>query len=118
MRMVTHRAPCNLSYLRHTIMAGKTYSADEIAAKLSSFPGWSLGDDGQLHREFTFKNFAQAMLFANAVGHLADTADHHPDILIHGYKHVTLSLMSHDVAAITDRDWGLVAQIESLPRRE
>lgn len=94
----------------------KTYSKAEIEERLASHPHWHLGDDGQLQSEFVFKNFTLAMMFANAVGHLAETANHHPDLFIHNYKHVTLSLMSHDVGGITDRDFNLIAQIDALPK--
>ena len=57
------------------------------------------------------------MMFASAVGHLAETADHHPDIFIHSYKHVKLSMISHDKGGITDRDFKLIKQIEALPGR-
>lgn len=94
----------------------QTMSEAEIRARLAEHPGWSLGDDGQLHATFTFKNFAQTMLFVNAVGHLAEAADHHPDLFIYGYKNLDISLMSHDVKGITARDFRLIAQIGALPR--
>lgn len=95
----------------------KTYTPDEINAKLKDFPGWTLGDDGQLHKEFTFKNFLQALTFANAVGHLADTANHHPDVSIYSYKHLRLDLMDHEADGISDKDFALIEQIDELPRR-
>ncbi|HOA25760.1 MAG TPA: 4a-hydroxytetrahydrobiopterin dehydratase [Aggregatilineales bacterium] len=95
----------------------KVYERAEIEERLRSYPGWALGEDGQLHRELTFNNFAQAMLYASAVGHLAESADHHPDLFIHGYKHLRISLMTHSEKGITDRDFALIEQIEALPRR-
>ncbi len=91
------------------------YTKDETWEKLAAHPGWRLEDDGQLHADFTFEDFAHALMFVGAVGHLAETANHHPDILIYSYKHVRLSMMSHDVEGITDRDFDLIAQIETLP---
>jgi 4a-hydroxytetrahydrobiopterin dehydratase len=93
------------------------YTTEQIAEKLTAFPGWSPGEDGQLHKEFVFKNFAQAMLFAAAVGHLAEAADHHPDLFIHGYRHVAISLMTHSEGSITQKDFDLIARIEALPQR-
>lgn len=95
-----------------------TYDPAVVKQKLAAYPNWSLGEDGQLHAEFVFKNFGQAMLFATAVGHLAESFNHHPDLFIHSYKHVKLSLMSHDVQAITDRDFRLIEAIAALPQRE
>jgi 4a-hydroxytetrahydrobiopterin dehydratase len=92
----------------------KPFTESEIAGKLSAHPGWALNEEGRLTRKYTFENFTQAMLFANAVGHLAERADHHPDLNIHNYKHVTISLMSHDAGGITGRDFDLIGKIDAL----
>jgi 4a-hydroxytetrahydrobiopterin dehydratase len=91
------------------------YNKTQIEEKLAGFPDWQLGDDGQLHAEYMFKNFSRAMLFANAVGLLAEHADHHPDLFIHDYRHVRISVMTHSQNGITDRDFDLIAQIDALP---
>jgi 4a-hydroxytetrahydrobiopterin dehydratase len=94
----------------------KTYTSAEVTDQLKDHPGWTLGSDGQLHADFTFKNFMQVMLFTNAVAHLAQVMDHHPDLFIHGYKHLSISLMTHSEGGITENDFRLVAQIDTLPR--
>ncbi len=94
----------------------KTYTPEDITRRLREHPNWRLGDDGQLHADFAFGNFMQTMLFVNAVAHLAQTADHHPDLFVHGYNKLTLSLMTHSAGGITDRDFALIAQIDALPR--
>jgi 4a-hydroxytetrahydrobiopterin dehydratase len=48
----------------------------------------------------------------NRVASLADTADHHPDILVR-YSKVTLTLSSHDAGGLTERDFDLATQIDS-----
>jgi 4a-hydroxytetrahydrobiopterin dehydratase len=94
----------------------RTYTPAEITARLADHPDWQLGDDGQLHAAYTLKNFTQVMLFVNAIAHLAEVANHHPDLLIHGWKHLSISLMTHDQGGITDNDFALIAQIDALPR--
>jgi 4a-hydroxytetrahydrobiopterin dehydratase len=94
------------------------FTTTEIKQHLADHPNWSLGDDGQLHADYTLKNFMQVMLFANAIGHLAQAADHHPDLLIHGYKHLRVSLMTHSEGGITDKDFVLIRQIDALPQYE
>lgn len=89
---------------------------DAIAARLADHPGWHLGDDGQLHADLQFKNFAQTLLFVNAIGHLAEAADHHPDLLIHGWNKLRISLSTHSAGGITAKDFALIAQIDALPR--
>ena len=95
----------------------ETFSQSEIEKRLADHPGWEMGEDSQLHRDYTFQNFTQALLFANAIGHLAEALNHHPDILIHDYKHLRISMMSHDVQGITARDFKLLGLIDGLPQR-
>lgn len=97
-------------------MTPKIVEPAELRAWLKDHPAWRLGGDGELHADFCFKNFKQAVMFTNAVAYLAETAKHHPDIYIHDYKSVTLSLMTHSVGAITQQDLDLVLQIDELPR--
>jgi 4a-hydroxytetrahydrobiopterin dehydratase len=64
---------------------------------------------------FTFGSFIEAIDFVNQVADLAEQAGHHPDILIHDYKKVTLTLTTHDQGSkITKKDWDLANQIEQL----
>ena len=44
-----------------------------------------LADDAKsLHREVKFKNFFHTMSFVNAIAHIANAEDHHPDLEV-GY---------------------------------
>lgn len=68
----------------------------------------------KISKEFTFKNFKEALNFVNQVGELAETMNHHPDILLHDYKKVTISLTSHDKGHVTERDHQLASKIDAL----
>jgi 4a-hydroxytetrahydrobiopterin dehydratase len=81
----------------------------EIDDLLNSYPGWKF-EDGKLIRDWTFKDFVEAMAFVNQVAELAEAAGHHPDIDIR-YNHVRLGLVSHDAGGITSRDAAMAAQI-------
>jgi 4a-hydroxytetrahydrobiopterin dehydratase len=81
----------------------------EIKEALQTIPGWTL-QDGKLTREWTFKDFIQAMEFVNKIATLAEAAGHHPDIDIR-YNRVHLSLVSHDAGGITQRDANMAKQI-------
>jgi 4a-hydroxytetrahydrobiopterin dehydratase len=87
----------------------KAMSAVEIDNLLKANPEWNL-KDGKLIREWTFKDFIQAMEFVNRVATLAEAAGHHPDIDIR-YNHVVLGLVSHDAGGITQRDTSMAAQL-------
>lgn len=65
-----------------------------------------------LEKEFVFENFADALAFVNRVGALAEAADHHPDIRMHDYKKVTITLITHDEGKITNKDHSLAQQID------
>jgi 4a-hydroxytetrahydrobiopterin dehydratase len=89
-----------------------TLTPDQVAAELAATPGWQLSD-GQLTRTVTRKDFRDALLFVNAVGFLAERANHHPDISI-AWNAVTLSLVSHSAGGLTGNDFALARQISEL----
>jgi 4a-hydroxytetrahydrobiopterin dehydratase len=65
-------------------------------------------------RDVECKGFHSAMALANAVADAANEANHHPDILVHGYKHVRLTLSTHSEGGITENDLGLAGTIDGL----
>lgn len=75
---------------------------NEIDTLLKTNPDWKL-ESGKLVRDWSFKDFVQAMVFVNRVAELAEAAGHHPDIDIR-YNKVRLGLISHDAGGITQRD--------------
>ncbi len=54
--------------------------------------------------DFEFKDFAGAMGFVNQVAEMAEAANHHPDILVHGWNKVRLTLSTHSEGALTQAD--------------
>ena len=71
-------------------------------------------EDGELVRELKFPNFADAMAFVNKVADAAEEANHHPDILVHGWNNVRLSLFTHSEGRITDSDRQMAQTIDDL----
>ena len=67
-----------------------------------------------IERDFEFKDFADAMEFVNAAAGIAEERNHHPDILIHGWNNVRLTLSTHSEGGITDNDHALAEQIDGL----
>jgi 4a-hydroxytetrahydrobiopterin dehydratase len=88
----------------------KALSTAEITEALQSHPEWKL-EGGKLVRKWTFKDFAEAMVFVNRVAAVAETAGHHPDIDIR-YNQVALGLISHDAGGITARDTAMAVQLD------
>jgi 4a-hydroxytetrahydrobiopterin dehydratase len=75
--------------------------------------GWQ-ERDGALTRDLQFKDFAAAMAYVNAVARLAEEVNHHPDILVHGWNKVRLTLFTHSEGRITDADHAMAARIDDL----
>ena len=71
-------------------------------------------EDGALVRDLGFADFAAAMAFVNRVAAAAEEANHHPDILVHGWNNVRLTLSTHSAGALTDADRALAARIDAL----
>jgi 4a-hydroxytetrahydrobiopterin dehydratase len=65
-------------------------------------------------RDFELDGFTAAMELANAVADAANAANHHPDILIHGYKHVRVTLSTHSAGGVTENDLALASTIDTL----
>jgi 4a-hydroxytetrahydrobiopterin dehydratase len=70
--------------------------------------------DGELVREREFKDFGEALAYVNRVGEVAEEANHHPDILIHGWNKVRLSLFTHSEGRITDADHAMAERIDGI----
>ena len=71
-------------------------------------------DGDAIVRDLTFDDFASAMAFANAVATLAEAANHHPDILVHGWNKVRLELSTHSADGLTQSDLDLARGIDGL----
>jgi 4a-hydroxytetrahydrobiopterin dehydratase len=85
---------------------------DEIAARLGGLPGWERADSA-ITRTVTRADFREAMLYTGAVAYLAETANHHPDILIQ-WNRVTLTLSTHSAGGLTAADFALAEQVNAL----
>jgi 4a-hydroxytetrahydrobiopterin dehydratase len=85
---------------------------DDIASRLEDSEWQREGDE--IAREFKFEDFATAMAFVNRVAETAEEANHHPDILVHGWNKVRLSLTNHSAGGLTDADFAMAAKIDEL----
>ncbi|MGH9768515.1 MAG: 4a-hydroxytetrahydrobiopterin dehydratase [Blastocatellia bacterium] len=88
-------------------------SEEQIQEFLSHFADWRREGDW-LTRDLKFENFKSALDFVNRVADEAEAMDHHPDILIHGWNKVRLSLMTHSVGGLTEKDCKLAERINGL----
>ena len=85
---------------------------DEIVSRLEDSDWQREGDE--IVRELKFEDFAAAMAFVNRVAEAAEAANHHPDILVHGWNKVKLSLTNHSAGGLTDADFEMAKRIDAL----
>lgn len=91
--------------------ATKLFAAD-VEAKLADLPDWGI-DQHKLFRHFVFSNFVDAWGFMSQVALLAETMNHHPE-WSNVYNRVEIYLTTHDAGGITEKDFSLASQIDSL----
>jgi 4a-hydroxytetrahydrobiopterin dehydratase len=71
-------------------------------------------DGDAIARELEFADFAAAIAFVNVVAGIAEERNHHPDILIHGWNEVRLTVTNHSEGGLTEADFGLAHAIDAL----
>lgn len=88
--------------------------ASEVAQLLSQVPRWQIVErEGieRLERAFRFKDFADALVFANRVGALADAENHHPEILVE-WGRTTVTWWTHKVRGLHRNDFIMAAKVD------
>jgi len=91
----------------------RTYSDDEVTARLKSeLPHWYL-EGGWIRRKYKTHGWKGTLMVINTVGHLAEAAWHHPDITA-SYAWVEVRLQNHAAKGITDKDFALARKIEDV----
>jgi 4a-hydroxytetrahydrobiopterin dehydratase len=78
-------------------------SLSEAEQRLKTLSGWTLEGD-TIRKQFTFRDFVEAIAFVNCLAPKAEAADHHPDIAIN-YKRVTLTYSTHSEGGLTAKDF-------------
>lgn len=91
-------------------------TASELDRLKPEIPKWemvTLDGEQQLRRVFSFKNFAQALIFANQVGELAETYNHHPALLVEWGK-VTVRWWTHKIGGLHRNDVVMAAKTDKI----
>ena len=74
---------------------------------------WRQEGESLVH-DYEFEDFKAAVAFVNRVADVAEEANHHPDILVHGWNKVRLTLTTHSAGGLTDDDHQLAKRIDAL----
>lgn len=94
---------------------GQAYTETEAQEKLKELnDDWQLVNK-QIFREFKFKNFAEALEFTNKVGTIAESENHHPDIVLK-WGFVRIDLWTHALDGLTENDFIVAAKIGVVSR--
>ena len=89
-------------------------SDSEIEQRLTDVPGWQGTGEQSIVRDLTFADFLEAIAFVDEVAEIAEAANHHPDILVHGWNKVRLTLSTHSEGGLTDADFKLAIEIDHI----
>jgi 4a-hydroxytetrahydrobiopterin dehydratase len=89
-------------------------AAQEIDERLGALEDWHRDGDA-IVRDVECKDFAAAIALVNAVASVAEEANHHPDILVHGWNKLRLSVTNHSAGGLTQADFDLAATVDRLP---
>jgi 4a-hydroxytetrahydrobiopterin dehydratase len=91
----------------------KTYTEDEIRARLQEELSHWYYEDGWIRRKYRTSGWKATLMVITTVGHLAEAAFHHPDITA-SYAFVIVKLMNHAAKGVTDKDFELAKKIEEV----
>ena len=86
--------------------------AHELVAQLHA--DWDLTSDASaIRREFRFKDFYRTMSFVNALAHIANLEDHHPDLEV-GYGVCRVLFTTHAIKGLSENDFICAAKADAL----
>lgn len=92
--------------------AEQTWSGAALAERLRALPGWR-EEGGAIRRDYVTEGWPATLMAANAIGYLAEAADHHPDLAL-SWGRLTVRLNTHSAGGITDKDLELARRIDDL----
>jgi 4a-hydroxytetrahydrobiopterin dehydratase len=88
-------------------------AAVELLGSLNG--AWQLtADDRSLRRELAFKDFYRTMSFVNAIAHVANIEDHHPDLEV-GYNYCRIVFTTHSIKGLSENDFICAAKVDQIP---
>ena len=87
--------------------------ATQLLAQISS--EWVLRENAHaIRREFKFRDFYRTMSFVNALAHIANIEDHHPDLEV-GYNYCRVTYTTHAIGGLSENDFVCAAKLDLIP---
>ena len=68
----------------------------------------------EIQKNFEFNDFKSAMKFVRRVADIVESEGHHPDIFIHDWNEVRLTLSTHAIAGLSENDFIVAAKINKI----
>ncbi|MEV4680810.1 4a-hydroxytetrahydrobiopterin dehydratase [Streptomyces kurssanovii] len=93
-------------------MPTEPLSQKEIEDRLRELPGWSLEGD-RIARSYRLDSHFAATALVVHIAQIQEELNHHSDLTL-GYNTVALTVQSHDVNALTERDFALAERVEGI----
>lgn len=93
-------------------MAAAPLSEQAISGALATLPQWERHGE-EISRTFGFPSYLSGIDFVQRVAELAETANHHPDMVV-GWRKVTVKLSTHSTHGLTGKDFDLARQISAI----
>ena len=88
--------------------------AEAEAQRAQLDAAWQLSDDSRsLRREYRFVDFYRTMSFVNALAHVANLEDHHPDLEV-GYNYCRVRYTTHSIGGLSENDFICAAKLDQL----
>lgn len=92
----------------------KPLTANEYGSYLRiALSGWSDVEEKSIVKEYKFKDFKEALGFVNKVGDIAESEGHHPDISLHNWNKVTVTLSTHAIGGLSENDFIMASKIDA-----
>ena len=91
----------------------EVFEEKQINEKLKSeLEGWEY-DGKWIRKTFKTHSWKGTLMVINAIGHLAEVAWHHPDLVV-SYAFVEVKLMTHATKGISQLDFDLAKKIDDF----
>jgi len=87
----------------------KGVKLDDLLEKLKN--DWKIIKEHHLEKEYSYKNFKEALNFTIKVGELAENQGHHPDIFL-AWGKVKLTIWTHKIDGLTESDFIFAAKAD------
>lgn len=80
---------------------------------LKQLDGWEVRDESRLYKKYKFDDFKSSLDLANKIGEIAESENHHPDLLVR-WGELGIELWTHAINGLTESDFILAAKIDKV----